>query len=130
MDYQDWKEIVAVVGYHPEGPFRHPEWSIEGLVERYGADGARARFDKHLETLIQGPRDVDYDEYINSPEWKDKVNRIKSERGNKCQVCSATDHLDGHHNTYDHFANEHDNDIVILCRSCHDTFHATGRLRR
>jgi hypothetical protein len=69
---------------------------------------------------------VDYHKYIESPEWKEKVARIKAERGNRCQLCGVSGFvsiLDGHHNTYERLGCEKDTDIAILCRGCHGHFH-------
>lgn len=64
-----------------------------------------------------------YDRYISSVVWKNKSEKIKSKRGNKCQVCGGENELQVHHNTYDRLGNEDDNDLVLLCKSCHFLFH-------
>jgi hypothetical protein len=38
-----------------------------------------------------------------------------------CSSHAAT--LDGHHNTYENYGNERPQDLVVLCRSCHQKFH-------
>ena len=69
---------------------------------------------------------VKYHEYIQSQEWRSKVEKIKQERGNRCQLCSVSGIiaiLNGHHNTYERLGSERDLDITILCKECHAHFH-------
>jgi 5-methylcytosine-specific restriction endonuclease McrA len=60
-------------------------------------------------------------EYYASPEWKQKKTRIIRQRGHRCERC-GNDQLDLqlHHLTYARFRNEHDEDLQLLCRSCHE----------
>jgi 5-methylcytosine-specific restriction endonuclease McrA len=39
-------------------------------------------------------------------------------------VCNATTSLDVHHRTYERFGHEDVDDLTVLCRTCHDLFHA------
>lgn len=63
-----------------------------------------------------------YREYIDSEEWKDRVNQYKDEAGWQCS-CGSTDHITGHHKTYVNLGNELQEDIEILCWSCHQERH-------
>ena len=69
-----------------------------------------------------------YSEYIQSDGWKVRRLRALALAKNHCQVCRATTHLDVHHNTYERLGHEADDDLFVLCRSCHDLFHNDGRL--
>lgn len=46
-----------------------------------------------------------------------------------CIICRAEDHLDVHHNTYVRFGRERLEDLVVLCRACHETHHEHARFR-
>ena len=60
-----------------------------------------------------------YDGYIHSGEWRRKADaRLEIDR-HKCQVCGG-EATDVHHLTYDRFGRENMDDLVSLCRKCHD----------
>lgn len=63
-----------------------------------------------------------YDEYINSPGWKEKSRLAKQAVGNRCQVCNSTKSLEAHHRTYENVCEEKEGDITVLCRSCHSNY--------
>ena len=75
------------------------------------------------EPIIQENWQCVYHNYINSKPWKEKCKIIKKERENKCQVCGSKNDLQVHHNTYERLGCENDNDLVLLCKSCHFLFH-------
>lgn len=65
-----------------------------------------------------------YRKVIDSLEWKERVEAIKTKRGNRCESCGRTDcDLDAHHLTYSRLGKEMDEDILILCRPCHILYH-------
>jgi hypothetical protein len=48
----------------------------------------------------------------------------------RCAHCRTTDaSLDVHHKTYDRFGNERLDDLIALCRPCHDVVHAEKKAR-
>lgn len=66
----------------------------------------------------------EYIEYMQSEEW----DRIRRERlrvdGYTCQGCGCTNEpLDVHHITYEDFGHERINNLLSLCRRCHDEIH-------
>lgn len=67
---------------------------------------------------------AEYQEYLKSPHWQSTRSLVLS-RDKKCAVCSSTDHLDVHHNTYVNLGHENYNDLVVLCRECHHRHHTT-----
>ena len=67
---------------------------------------------------------VDYDDYIISPEWRQRCAEARLRAGNKCQLCGETRGLHVHHNTYARLGAELPTDIVVLCTGCHRIFHA------
>lgn len=69
-----------------------------------------------------------YNQYLASPEWRNKTVQIKNRDGNKCLLCGETENLVVHHLRYDsvdieHPGREHESDLVTLCRGCHNKFH-------
>ncbi len=76
-------------------------------------------------------RDMTYQEYLQSDEWKYRADRAKKCAGHRCQVCNSTEKsLDTHHRTYDRLGCEQDEDLIVLCRNCHTLFHENGKLAR
>lgn len=62
---------------------------------------------------------AEYERYIHSPAWRNKAECRLEIDGHICQVCGK-DASDVHHLTYDRFGHEYMNDLVSLCRDCHD----------
>jgi 5-methylcytosine-specific restriction endonuclease McrA len=64
-----------------------------------------------------------YAEYLRTPEWRARRNRVLIRAGNKCELCYANGLIDVHHRTYDRYTQELLSDLIALCRSCHKRFH-------
>lgn len=70
-------------------------------------------------------RSAEYEAYLRSPTWRAKRQLALSAAGNRCQLCNAAERLDVHHRTYERFGgDELPGDLTVLCRPCHDHFHA------
>ena len=62
--------------------------------------------------------------YMEQPEWQQRRRQALARAGYKCQACSRRDTtLDVHHNSYQNYGDERPEDLVVLCRSCHQKFH-------
>ena len=61
----------------------------------------------------------EYNEYMNSPEWKVKREKRLKIDGGVCQVCERKA-TEVHHLTYENLKHEEMNDLVSLCRQCHN----------
>lgn len=70
---------------------------------------------------------MNYQTYINSPEWKEKASRLKT--GGVCLVCKSNTNLHVHHLSYENLGHETSNDLVVLCAIHHRKAHFsnTGR---
>lgn len=66
---------------------------------------------------------IDYDKYIQSPEWKRRRVDILRRDKYRCRVCREGDRLDVHHLNYDRLGKERNSDLASLCRQCHDAVH-------
>lgn len=80
---------------------------------------------------------VDYNEYMLSPEWKEKRIAVAQREDHVCQMCGqkvlVKYHI--HHKTYARFGHEDLNDLMFLCEPCHAKLHrekdkANGGQRR
>lgn len=68
---------------------------------------------------------AEYDEYLASPEWRDKRRSALAHYGHACTRCGSTGPiLDIHHRHYRTFGFESVQDLDVLCRPCHDKEHA------
>ena len=81
-----------------------------------------------IQEIYQEHKDetVDYDEYINSPEWQETSRKAKVRAGYHCQMCHAEGNdstLNTHHNNYERLGLEFDSDLIVLCRKCHRKHH-------
>ena len=86
-------------------------------VPKDAIDGPRA---DRLTQLATMP----YQDYLQAPEWIARAKRIRARDGHTCQDCGRSDvPLDVHHLTYERRGHELDEDLITLCRTCHDARH-------
>lgn len=105
-------------------------WFVLGLVDSIG------EFETEKECIdwlikIAGGEGVNYYEYIQSPEWREKAEAAKERAGQRCQVCyKSRDEitLDAHHRTYERLGDELPEDITVLCRNCHSLYEENRKL--
>ena len=63
-----------------------------------------------------------YDQYLKTGVWRSFRAGWIDRHGDRCARCRRKgENL--HHRTYDRVGHEHDDDVVLLCRQCHETFH-------
>ena len=65
---------------------------------------------------------VDYKDYMQSREWRDRANIVKAHSAWRCRICNRHESevtLDAHHNTYERLGHERLSDLICLCRDCH-----------
>ena len=67
-----------------------------------------------------------YHKYLVSSAWKVKREKIISERG-YCSKCGKEKNLHVHHLTYKNIFKEKNEDLIVLCKSCHRKEHKNGR---
>jgi hypothetical protein len=69
-------------------------------------------------------RRMPHAEYLKTPEWRARRNRALFQAGNRCQVGGETNlQLEVHHNSYERYGAELPEDLVVLCRGCHQHHH-------
>lgn len=65
----------------------------------------------------------DYNQYINSPTWKQKRAAALERAQYRCQKCGFSKWsrtLEVHHLTYERFKRELPSDLMVLCKECHE----------
>ena len=69
-------------------------------------------------------RRMPFAEYRKQPEWQVRRVQALTRAQYRCQMCSSHDAtLDVHHRSYDNYGDERPEDLVVLCRACHQKFH-------
>lgn len=70
-----------------------------------------------------------YQDYLQTSYWKNVSLAVKRRFGWKCGICNSPLDLCAHHRTYEHRGNEleHLDDLICLCKKCHQIFHAVER---
>lgn len=69
-------------------------------------------------------RKQDYNNHINSPEWRSFREMIINERGSFCERCNNEfESVHIHHIHYKNFKNELRGDVLVLCEDCHILMH-------
>jgi hypothetical protein len=69
-----------------------------------------------------------YSEYLRSDRWKAFRKKIIAERGDLCEVCKIIPHFSLHHRTYIRLWQELPEDVLLVCKDCHDGIHKQNRL--
>lgn len=79
---------------------------------------------------IKRERSLPYSEYLKTAHWNEvRINAIHLAQ-RSCQVCNASGvQLDVHHRNYANLGNESSDDLIVLCRDCHSTFHKAGKVK-
>jgi len=81
---------------------------------------------------ISRQRTLPYREYLKTPWWSLVRDRtIKRARGS-CELCQRAEAREAHHTTYERVGQEKPDDMVALCRHCHQhiTDNGLDRLSR
>ena len=60
--------------------------------------------------------------YLQSQQWRDKRHLV-IQRDDSCKLCKATTNLEVHHLSYKHLAQEPLDELITLCRTCHQSRH-------
>src|SRR6266568_2945210 len=95
------------------------EIQVQEIVAR------EAKIERIIE-LVELP----YKEYLLTPEWQERRQRILKRDGFRCQVCNSPERLNVHHRDYTRRGYENDTDLTTLCQGCHQVFHENSRLVR
>jgi RNase P subunit RPR2 len=69
-----------------------------------------------------------YREYISSSKWLERkskfvVSMVKSKKPIRCFDCKCKNWLQLHHTSYKNLYKEKDEDLVLLCKQCHESRH-------
>lgn len=120
---------VLRVGPHPNLTRTSPS---DGLVTRWVGQHVGPRAVDPAEWAAiparSATKGTGYRAYLLTDEWKRRRAIKLRQAGHRCQLCNGTGGLDVHHRTYERAGNERIDDLIVLCRSCHDVFHQHRRV--
>lgn len=102
-------------------------WMYLTLIDRPDIEWVAHRAQWRREDILSG---MNYPEYLQSEHWLAMRRSALDRAGWRCQVCNASTRLYVHHRTYERRGHELPDDLTVLCRKCHETFHKNGRLAR
>ena len=71
-----------------------------------------------------------YTDYIDSPEWWARRKHALRRAGYCCERCGSRESLEVHHRTYHHLGYELDDDLEVLCATCHRVEHLPKNRRK
>lgn len=71
-----------------------------------------------------------YEIYINSDVWNEKRQACFKRDGFICQKCGSAKNLVCHHLNYEHLGDEPLDDLLTLCRSCHNSIHQVDNFKK
>ena len=106
----------AICGHEP-APF---DVALRDQVEKKQRDSANAirkRFDRSA-FFSQ------YDIYLQSPQWREKRQKVLSMSGAVCAGCGENMPTQVHHLSYSHVGDEFLFELVAVCDQCHKKLHA------
>lgn len=68
-------------------------------------------------------RMMPYDDYLQTPEWRQRSVAVRGRAGWRCELCGSRDRLQVHHLTYRRRGDELPADLQVLCGPCHRQAH-------
>jgi hypothetical protein len=88
------------------------------------AEDQRRLDDLRQKALLADYRGRPYVERRQTKEWAILKRQIHRRDGYRCRLCGRDDvQLHVHHRTYETYAEERLEDLITLCRTCHEHFH-------
>lgn len=66
---------------------------------------------------------MSYEDYLQSPEWKDTRRRALVKSCNRCEMCGSKTDVRVYHKTYERKGHELPGDLIVLCKRCHEAEH-------
>ena len=66
---------------------------------------------------------MDYEDYLETPEWQVTRDLAKERVGFRCEKCGSDNYLHVHHLSYKRRGEELPEDLEVLCKACHEKLH-------
>lgn len=78
----------------------------------------------NIGTMIKS--NITYHEFLKSPEWFTLRENVKARDHNQCRVCNKKTELVVHHKTYERWRLCLSEDLMTVCKKCHEKIHFDG----
>lgn len=100
------------------------------MVERYGFVDIGEDTQQTLSEPPEPPSKyrLAYEAYITSKRWERRREAYYARHPRVCRACRSTQWIELHHHSYARMGHEHDDDLVPLCKDCHEAVHRLHRL--
>lgn len=142
MSYGDDRERIARKEADTERATTYLMTSIQAVADKMHGNRDWNRVKRFLDRLLitherdWGPRLgnrellclLPYSEYLESEHWKEKRAKARERANGRCQICNGDGELHTHHRTYERIGHERDDDLIVLCKRCHELFHTHCQL--
>jgi 5-methylcytosine-specific restriction endonuclease McrA len=82
-----------------------------------------------IDKIIDYINSLPYKDFLVTPYWKAIAQYKRYKAKYKCELCNSNGSLAVHHKTYENHGLEvyHLEDLVVLCKDCHEKFHGIVR---
>ena len=68
-----------------------------------------------------------YQDYLDSPEWKIIRDATVSRAGGRCQICDSNKYVTAHHRNYSMLDSEDGRNLIAICKECHSLYELGGK---
>lgn len=72
---------------------------------------------------------IDYYQYLRTKTWREKANERLKRDGYQCVLCGSAKNLSVHHITYENIGFEKMDDLISVCKGCHEKLHEHDSIR-
>lgn len=126
---------VKKAGYTDEEVAALPEFDEDLGRRHWSARSERIRaLTERRQAEYQARADAEwwawYDNYLRSPEWREKRKRVLRRANGECEGCGDNYAVQVHHLTYEHVGDEFLWELRAVCPACHERVHANTHTRR
>lgn len=73
---------------------------------------------------------ANYNAYMRSYAWRKRRDEYFTRHLKRCRACGDKERIQLHHLNYDNFGAETDDDLLPLCKYCHDAVHDLQKRER
>ncbi len=128
VDPYDIKTWLTILSIAYDRVFEYVNYCINSedlslyLEDQLKAIGERLSVVRQKLMRLEELKNMPYEEYLNTPEWKEKREMVLELRGRRCEECGSTKDLHVHHWVYCR-GEESLEDLVVLCSNCHKKLH-------
>jgi hypothetical protein len=117
-------EVRALAEHVPFDEALKEQWQRDVQARWLDTYTAQQRERKAQQDARQGDWWDAYNEYLQTPEWRARRQKVFDRAHGWCEGCGMRQAAQVHHKTYDHVGNEFLFELVAVCWQCHERLHA------